>query len=211
MKKHTIVALDFESILVPEIWNAIANEANVEELHLTTRDIPDFDKLMKKRLEAIAKNDLRLKNMQEITKSVKPLKGAVKFLKQLRETYQVVIISDTFYEFIEHLIKKFDYPTLFCNSFEINGGGELTDYYHRNSGGKKEMIHAFNDLGFNVIAVGDSYNDIEMLKAANDGLLFNASDKIRIEYPQFFAFDTYEDLKKEIHGITESKILTPQN
>jgi len=169
MTKHTIVALDFESILVPEIWDAIANETNVEELHLTTRDIPVFDELMKKRLEAIIKNDLRLKDMQKITKKVKPLKGAVKFLKQLRETYQVVIISDTFYEFIEHLIKKFDYPTLFCNSFETNGDGELTDYYHRNSGGKKEMIHAFNDLGFKVVAVGDSYNDIEMLKDVKSG------------------------------------------
>lgn len=206
MKKHTIVAIDFESIIVPEIWDAIANATGVDDLHLTTRDIPDFTELMGKRLDIISKNDLRLRDMQKIAEEIAPLEGGKEFLNWLRQNYQVVIISDTFYEFVEHLLQELGYPTLFCNSFETNGDGELTDYYRRNSGGKSEIIQAFKHLGFEVIAVGDSYNDIEMMKEADHGFLLHSSQEMQAEFPQFPAFDDYSDLKTAIQEAAESRM-----
>lgn len=197
-KKSTIITLDFESILVPEIWIAVAEQAGIDELKLTTRDIPNYDTLMKKRINILAQNKISLKSIQSTVEKIYPLKGAREFLDYLRDKYQVIILSDTFYEFIMPLIKKLNYPTLFCHSLEVDKNGYIKNYKLRQSGKKENVVSALKGVGFNIVAIGDSYNDINMLKIANTGILFNASDKIVQEFSQFPAFNNYDALKNFI-------------
>jgi phosphoserine/homoserine phosphotransferase len=191
-----IVCLDLESILIPEIWQEIAKKLKIKELELTTRDVPNFDLLMKKRLEILRKNNLKIQDLQKVIRKIKPFQGALPFLNWLRENFPVIILSDTFLEFWKILIKKLNYPTLFCNNFQVDKNGFIENYKIRKKNGKLQAVRALKSLGFKIICVGDSYNDISMLKEANVGILFRSSDKIKKEFRQFKNVKSYRELKK---------------
>jgi phosphoserine/homoserine phosphotransferase len=191
-----IVCLDLESILIPEIWQEIAKKLKIKELELTTRDVPNFDLLMKKRLEILRKNNLKIQDLQKVIRKIKPFQGALPFLNWLRENFPVIILSDTFLEFWKVLIKKLNYPTLFCNNFQVDKNGFIENYKIRKKNGKLQAVRALKSLGFKIICVGDSYNDISMLKEANVGILFRSSDKIKKEFRQFKNVKSYRELKK---------------
>ncbi|MFH1473423.1 MAG: bifunctional phosphoserine phosphatase/homoserine phosphotransferase ThrH [Candidatus Aenigmatarchaeota archaeon] len=193
-----VVCLDFESILVPEIWISVAEKKNVPELSLTTRDIPDYDALMKKRLEILKEHDISLDEIQEVIGNMEPLEGAVEFLNWLRQRCQVIILSGSFYEFVAPLMKKMGNPTIFCNWLVVDNNSSINNYVMRQSSGKMEAVKSLKSLGFKVIAVGDSYNDADMLEAADVGILFNASDNMKEEFPQFSSADDYQELKAVI-------------
>jgi len=190
-----IVCLDLESVLIPEIWQEIAKKLKIEELKLTTRDIPNFNLLMKKRLEILRDNNLKIQDLQKIVRNIKPLKGALPFLNWLRKNFPAIVVSDTFFEFWKVLGKKLNYPVVFCNSFEIDKKGFISGYKIRKKSRKLETVKALKLLGFKVVAIGDSYNDVKMLKAADAGLLFKASKKMRKEFPQFKSAKNYRELK----------------
>ena len=202
MEKPTLIATDLESILVPEIWISIAEKTGIKELRLTTRDVPDYDRLMKKRLQILTRNNLSLNDIQSVIETIKPFDGAIEFMDWIKTRYPIIIISDTFYEFAHPLIKKLNYPTIFCHSLETNKNHMILNYHLRKSGTKKNTVDSFKNLGFRVIAIGDSYNDTEMLKEADTGILFNASPKTISEFPQFPALDTYKELKKIIKNLS---------
>ena len=190
-----IVCLDLESILVPEVWLNVAKKTKIAELRLTTRDLPDYNALMKRRLKILRVHNIKLKDVQKIIEEMEPLNGAVAFLDWLKKRCQVIVLSDTFIEFGNILMKKLGYPTLFCNSLEIDKNGFIRSYKLRKKNGKMKAIRALQLLGFKVIAVGDSYNDVTMLKEANIGFLFKASNKMRKEFPQFPNIQNYRELK----------------
>lgn len=196
MEKPTLYALDLESTLTPEIWVTVAEKSGIQELRLTTRDVPDYTKLMGKRIEIARTHSLTLSSIQKIISSIEPLVGAKEFLNWLREKGPVIILSDTFYEFAIPLIKKFDFPALFCHSLSVDEKGYINDFNLRENGSKKESIAAFKNLGFNVIAIGDSHNDIGMLSEADRGFLIHAPENIVKDFPQFPSFHSYEELKK---------------
>jgi len=195
MEKPTIVATDLEGVLVPEIWIAFSEETGIEKLKLTTRDVPDYDKLMKGRLEILKDNNLKLKDIQNVIKRIDPLPGAREFLDWLRSKVQVIILSDTFYEFAMPLMEKLGYPTLFCNQLEVDETGTIVDYHLRQKDGKKKAVVALKSLNFRVISMGDSYNDTTMLKEADFGILFKPPENVVKEFPQFVVFEEYSDLK----------------
>ncbi len=195
MDKPTIVATDLEGVLVPEIWIAFAEKTGIEELKLTTRDVPDYDKLMKGRIKILKENNLRLKDIQDVIKRIDPLPGARDFLEWLRSVTQVVILSDTFYEFAMPLMEKLNYPTLFCNQLEVSEDGTIVDYHLRQRDGKRKATQAFKSLNFRVISMGDSYNDTTMLAEADIGILFRPPENVVKEFPQYSVFTEYEDLK----------------
>lgn len=189
-----ITCLDVEGVLVPEIWVAFAEESGILELKKTTRDEPDYDKLMKWRLGVLKEHGLGLKEIQETIEKIQPLPGAKEFLDELRSFSQVILISDTFAEFAGPLMEKLGRPTLFCNSLEVSGNGEITGYKMRVEQSKLTTVKALQSIGFETIASGDSYNDLGMIQASKAGFLFRSTDKIKAEYPQIPAYETYDEL-----------------
>ena len=189
-----ITCLDVEGVLVPEIWVAFAEESGVPELKKTTRDEPDYDKLMKWRLGVLKEHGLGLKEIQETIEKIQPLPGAKEFLDELRSFSQVILISDTFAEFASPLMEKLGRPTLFCNSLEVSGNGEITGYKMRVEQSKLTTVKALQSIGFETIASGDSYNDLGMIQASKAGFLFRSTDKIKAEYPHIPAYETYDEL-----------------
>ena len=189
-----IVCLDLEGVLVPEIWIAFAEASGIPELKKTTRDEPDYDKLMKWRLGVLKEHGLGLKEIQETIEKIQPLPGAKEFLDELRSFSQVILISDTFAEFASPLMEKLGRPTLFCNSLEVSGNGEITGYKMRVEQTKLTTVKALQSIGFETIASGDSYNDLGMIQASKAGFLFRSTDKIKAEYPHIPAYETYDEL-----------------
>lgn len=189
-----ITCLDVEGVLIPEIWVAFAEESGIPELKKTTRDEPDYDKLMKWRLGVLKEHGLGLKEIQETIEKIQPLPGAKGFLDELRSFSQVILISDTFAEFASPLMEKLGRPTLFCNSLEVSGNGEITGYKMRVEQTKLTTVKALQSIGFETIASGDSYNDLGMIQASKAGFLFRSTDKIKAEYPQIPAYETYDEL-----------------
>lgn len=189
-----ITCLDVEGVLVPEIWVAFAEESGILELKKTTRDEPDYDKLMKWRLGVLKEHGLGLKEIQETIEKIQPLPGAKEFLDELRSFSQVILISDTFAEFASPLMEKLGRPTLFCNSLEVSGNGEITGYKMRVERTKLTTVKALQSIGFETIASGDSYNDLGMIQASKAGFLFRSTDKIKAEYPHIPAYETYDEL-----------------
>lgn len=189
-----ITCLDVEGVLVPEIWVAFAEESEIPELKKTTRDEPDYDKLMKWRLGVLKEHGLGLKEIQETIEKIQPLPGAKEFLDELRSFSQVILISDTFAEFASPLMEKLGRPTLFCNSLEVSGNGEITGYKMRVEQTKLTTVKALQSIGFETIASGDSYNDLGMIQASKAGFLFRSTDKIKAEYPHIPAYETYDEL-----------------
>lgn len=193
-----IVCLDLEGVLVPEIWIQVAEKTGIEELRLTTRDISDYDILMKGRLKILAEHNLRLRDIQEVIGTIRPLSGALDFLTWLRPVSQVIILSDTFEEFASPLMAQLGYPTLFCNTLEVAPDGNITNYILRQSDGKRKAVRALKSLNFKVVAAGDSYNDTTMLAEADAGILFRPPDSVAQEFPQYPVTNTYEELKREL-------------
>lgn len=192
-----LACLDLEGVLIPEIWIAFAEKTGIEELKATTRDIPDYDVLMKQRLRILDENGLKLPDIQAVIAELEPLEGAKEFTDWLRERFQLVILSDTFYEFAAPLMKQLGYPTLLCHKLEVDEEGRITDYTLRQRDPKRQSVRAFQLLNYRVIAAGDSYNDTTMLAQAESGILFHAPDNVIAEFPQFPAVHSYEDLKDE--------------
>jgi len=195
-----VVCPDLEGILVPEIWISVAEKAGIEELRLTTRDVPDYDQLMRGRLEILKRVNLKIRDIQEIIQSMEPLDGALEFLEWIRERFQIILVSDTFVEFADPLLEKLNRPTLFCNSLIIDADGTIADYQLRQRDGKRHVVEALRGLGFEVIGIGDSYNDSSMLEAANHGILFRPPQNIKSEFPHFPVIETYEELKLVLEG-----------
>ena len=193
-----IVCLDLEGVLVPEIWIAFAKESGIPELTRTTRDEPDYDKLMNWRLGILKEHGLGLKEIQETIAKIDPLPGAKEFLDKLRETTQVIIISDTFTQFAGPLMKKLGYPTIFCNSLEVAKDGTITGFKMRCEQSKLSTVKALQSVGFETIASGDSHNDLGMIQASKAGFLFRTTDQIKADYPQLEAFEEYDDLFEAI-------------
>ncbi|KAA0875872.1 bifunctional phosphoserine phosphatase/homoserine phosphotransferase ThrH [Nitrincola tapanii] len=192
-----LACLDLEGVLIPEIWIAFAEETGIEELKATTRDIPDYDVLMKQRLRILDEHGLTLPQIQDTISRLSPLEGALDFVNWLRERFQVVILSDTFYEFAQPLMRQLGFPTLLCHKLEVDEAGRITDYTLRQRDPKRQSVRALQLLNYRVIATGDSYNDTTMLTQAEAGILFHAPENVIREFPQFPAVHTYEDLKKE--------------
>lgn len=193
-----IVCSDLEGVFVPEIWIQVAEKTGIKELRLTTRDISDYDVLMKKRLDILHENRLKLKDITNIIDSINPLDGAVEFLGWLRSQIQVIIVSDTFIEFAGPLMKKLGRPTLFCNSLSIDSSGSIAGYNLRLNDGKRKAVLSLKSLNYKIIAVGDSYNDITMLKEADTGILFRPPDNVKKEFPELLVSYNYNQLKNII-------------
>lgn len=193
-----IVCLDLEGVLVPEIWIAFAEETGIPELKRTTRDEPDYDKLMNYRINILKEHGLGLKEIQETIAKIDPMPGAKEFLDELREITQVIIISDTFAQFAGPLMKKLGYPTIFCNSLEVAEDGEITGFKMRIENSKLTTVKALQSIGYDTIASGDSHNDLGMIKASKAGFLFRSTDEIKKEYPELPAFETYDELMTAI-------------
>jgi phosphoserine/homoserine phosphotransferase len=193
-----IVCLDLEGVLVPEIWIAFAEETGISELKRTTRDEPDYDKLMNYRINILKEHRLGLKEIQETIAKIDPMPGAKKFLDELREMTQVIIISDTFTQFAGPLMKKLGYPTIFCNSLEVADDGEITGFKMRIENSKLTTVKALQSIGYDTIASGDSHNDLGMIKASKAGFLFRSTEEIKKEYPELPAFETYDELMDAI-------------
>ncbi len=192
-----LACLDLEGVLIPEIWIEFANKTGIEALKATTRDIPDYDVLMKQRLKILADNQLTLPDIQEVIATLSPLEGAKEFIDWLRERFQVVILSDTFYEFAQPLMRQLGFPTLLCHKLEVDEKGMIVDYKLRQKDPKRQSIKAFHSLNYRCIAAGDSYNDTTMLAEADAGILFKSPDNVIAEFPQFPAVHEYEDLKRQ--------------
>lgn len=199
-----IACLDLEGVLVPEIWIGLAQRTGIDELKATTRDIPDYSKLMQQRLDLLAQHGLGYEDLQQVIGTLEPLPGALEFIDWLRENFQLVILSDTFYEFSKPLMRQLGWPTLLCHRLEIDSGGRITGFKLRQQDPKRCSVTAFQGLGYRVIAAGDSYNDITMLKQADSGILFRAPEQVIAEYDQFPAVVEYEKLKQEFIKASDS-------
>jgi phosphoserine/homoserine phosphotransferase len=193
-----IVCTDLEGVLVPEIWINVALKTGISDLKLTTRDIPDYDVLMRQRLEILYRYGLKLKDITDVIDTMDPIPGALDLLNWLRESTQVIIVSDTFEEFAKPLMAKLGYPTLFCNSLEIDAAGAVVGYRLRQKDGKRHVVEALRQLNFTVIAMGDSYNDITMIQHADHGLLFCPPDKLIAEYPNLPVTRNYNEVKQAL-------------
>ena len=200
MKQQTIVTLDLEGVLVPEIWIAFAEKTGIEQLKLTTRDIPDYDELMTGRLAILNEHGLKLADIQEVIGTLAPLEGAKAFLDELRSITQVVILSDTFLEFAKPLMEQLAWPTIFCHDLEIDAEGRVANYRLRQPDQKRKAVAAFRSLNYRVIAAGDSYNDTTMLGEADTGFLFRSPDNVKAEFPQFQSAEEYDELMGLIRG-----------
>ena len=199
-----LVCLDLEGVLVPEIWIAFSEAAGIPQLRRTTRDEPDYDKLMRFRLELLAKNALKLPDIQKVIGKMEPLPGAFEFTEKLKERSQLVILSDTFEEFADPLMKKLNRPTLFCNSLECSADGTITGYKLRQQNGKQCAVRAFASLNIKTFAAGDSFNDLAMIEEAMAGCLFRAPQAIRKEYSHIPCVDTYDGLLEQIDRFLQS-------
>ncbi|MDB6025450.1 MAG: thrH [Verrucomicrobiales bacterium] len=195
--KQTVVTLDLEGVLVPEIWINVAEKTGIPELRRTTRDEPDYDKLMKGRIEILDKHGLKLKDIQEVIACMEPMEGAKAFLDELRSLTQVIILSDTFEQFAKPVMRQLAWPTIFCN-YLITDNGRIAGYKMRQDNPKRSAVVALKSLNYFVIAAGDSFNDIAMLKEANAGFLFHSPDNIKKQFPEFKPFEEYADL---LHAI----------
>ena len=192
--------MDLEGVLVPEIWIAFAEKTGIPELRLTTRDVADYDELMRHRLDILRKHDLRLKDIQEVIAGMSPLPGAVEYMKWLSERYPNIILSDTFYQFAAPLMKQLGNPTLFCNSLVVDQDGRVIGYKLRQPDGKRHAALAFKQLNFRLVAMGDSFNDTAMLAEAGLGILFRPSDKVRQQFPQFPVVNEYSQVMQLIEN-----------
>ena len=193
-----IVCTDLEGVLIPEIWINVAQKTNIEELRLTTRDIADYDELMGKRLEILRRHGLKLRDITDVIDSMAPMPGALDFLNWLRARTQVIIVSDTYVEFARPLMAKLGWPTLMCNSLSIDASGAIADYHLRQKDGKRHVVEALKQLNYEVIAMGDSYNDISMLQTAQHGILFRPPDNIRAEYSHFPVAENYDEIRQAL-------------
>jgi phosphoserine / homoserine phosphotransferase len=198
-----IVCLDLEGVLVPEIWINMAAKTGIDALKATTRDIPDYDALMVQRLRILEENDLRLSDIQNVIAKMAPMDGAKDFLDDLRQHFQVVILSDTFYEFAAPLMAQLGLPTLFCHRLEVSEDKKITGYKLRMEDHKRQAVLAFRELNFTVLAAGDSYNDTTMLGEADQGFLFRAPANVIAEFPQFPSVETYEDLSRNFAALKD--------
>lgn len=190
-----LACLDLEGVLVPEIWIAFADKTGIDELRATTRDIPDYNVLMKQRLGILDQHNLKIDDIQAVIAELEPLPGAIEFVGWLRERFQLIILSDTFYEFSQPLMRQLHWPTLFCHRLEVNEAGKVVDYTLRQVDPKRASVEAFQSLNYRVIAAGDSYNDTTMLGAADVGFLIHAPQNVIEEFPQFKPMDSLEQLK----------------
>ena len=197
--KPLLTALDLEGVLVPEIWIAVAEKTGVEDLKLTTRDIPDYDVLMRGRLNLLNEHGIKIEHIQKVIARLEPLPGAYEFLEELRRRCQVIILSDTFYQFAAPLMAQLNWPVLFCNSLDIDKDGKIVDYQLRQQDGKRQAVKAFKNLNFDVIAAGDSYNDSTMLGEADLGILFRPSQNIIDDFPEFRVAYDYAALEQYIN------------
>ena len=195
-----IVCLDMEGVLVPEIWIAFAEASGIPELRRTTRDEPDYDKLMNYRLNILKEHGLGLKEIQQVISTIDPLPGAKEFLDQLRQETQVVILSDTFEQFAKPLMEKLNWPTIFCNTLKVAGSGEITGYQMRCEKSKLTTVKALQSCGFDTIAAGDSFNDLGMIQASKAGFLFKSTDKIKADFPHIPAYEEFSDLLSAIRA-----------
>lgn len=195
--KAELACLDLEGVLIPEIWINVAERTGVEELRLTTRDIPDYDELMTRRLGVLDRHGLGLPDIQAVIDDMGPLPGAAGFLEWLKERFQVIILSDTFYEFAHPLMRQLSWPTLFCHSLEVSADGRIAAYSLRQQDQKRQAVKAFHGLNFRVIASGDSYNDTTMLGEADAGILFRPPQNVIDEFPQYPVANAYEELQAE--------------
>lgn len=189
-----IVCLDMEGVLVPEIWIAFAEETGIPELKRTTRDEPDYSKLMRYRLDILKEHGLGLKEIQETIGKIDPLPGAREFLDELRQTTQVIILSDTFEQFAKPLMEKLNWPTIMCNTLEVAPDGEITDFHMRVENSKLSTVKALQSIGYETIASGDSHNDLAMIQASKAGFLFRSTDAIKAEHPELPAYEEFNDL-----------------
>lgn len=199
----TIVCLDLEGVLVPEIWINVAEATGIEELRLTTRDVSDYDVLMQGRLRILAENSLKLRDIQDVIGCMEPLPGGKEFLDTLRAERQVVILSDTFTQFAAPLMRKLGWPTLLCNTLVIDDQGYVADYTLRQKDGKRKAVAAFQNIGYRVVASGDSYNDLTMLRTADGGVLFRPPEQIARENPAFPAVEDHAGLYREITALCD--------
>ena len=200
-----ITCLDMEGVLVPEIWIAFADATGIPELRRTTRDEPDYDKLMQYRLDILRQHKLGLKEIQDVIATIDPLPGAKEFLDALRKETQVIILSDTFEQFAQPLMAKLGWPTLFCNTLEVAPDGEITGYQMRCPQSKLTTVRALQSIGFQTIASGDSFNDLGMIQASKAGFLFRSTEKIRAEHPELPAYEEFDDLLNAIRGAMDDR------
>jgi phosphoserine/homoserine phosphotransferase len=191
-----VACLDLEGVLVPEVWISVAERTGIAELRRTTRDEPDYDKLMRGRLEILDAHGLGIREISEVIAGLEPLEGAREFLDWLRERYQLIVLSDTFYDFAKPLMQKLDFPTLFCHDLEIDAGGRIRGYRLRMPDQKRESVRALRRIKFRTIAAGDSYNDTSMLAEADAGILFRPPQNVVDEFPQFPVTHSYEELRE---------------
>jgi phosphoserine/homoserine phosphotransferase len=195
MKKLHVVCSDLEGVWVPEVWINVAEKTGIPELRLTTRDIKDYDELMQHRLKILKEKNLTLLDIQRVIATIKPLHGALEMINWLKRITRFIVVSDTFVEFADPLMEQLDRPTLFCHSLEVNSNGIISGYNLRQKNGKREVVVALKSLNYEVIAFGDSYNDINMLKEADQGVLFRPPQNVINDYPQFPVIHEYSELK----------------
>ncbi|MBN1303724.1 MAG: bifunctional phosphoserine phosphatase/homoserine phosphotransferase ThrH [Anaerolineales bacterium] len=196
--KPTLAAMDMEGVFTPEIWIEVSKKTGIEKLRLTTRDVSDYDVLMRGRLQLLKENNLTLKDIQSVISTLAPLPGAVEFINWLETRSTLIILTDSFYQFVAPLKEKMGNPTIFCNQLITNGHNQVVDYVLRQRDGKKHAVLAFKSIGFRVVAVGDSYNDTSMLLEADNGILFRPSENIVADFPQFSAVYEYEELQAKM-------------
>lgn len=198
MQKPVVVCLDLEGVLVPEIWINVAVKTGIDDLKITTREMPDYDRLMRQRLDILDRQALKIGDIQEVIAKMGPLEGATDFLAWLRERYQVIILSDTFYQFVQPLMRQLGFPTLFCNQLEIDGSGRIVNYRMRMQDPKKHAVAALKSLNFFTMAAGDSYNDTAMLGEADAGFFFRPPDHLPKEFPRFPVTQNYRELQERL-------------
>ena len=198
-----VVCLDLEGVLVPEIWIAFAERTGIQELRLTTREVPDYDVLMQGRIRILREHGLKLRDIQDVISTIRPLEGAKDFLDELRSLTQVIILSDTFREFASPLMRQLGWPTIFCNSLVVDGEGTITGFTLRQNDGKRKAIEHLRGMGFRTFAAGDSYNDLTMIACADSGCLFRAPENILLEHPQLHLSTTYDDFMRTIRRFVD--------
>lgn len=196
-----IICSDLEGVFTPEIWINVAEKTGIKELRLTTRDISDYDVLMRRRLAILDEHNLKLKDIQNVIATMEPLEGALEFIDWIRSLTQIIVVSDTFVQFASPLMRKLGWPTLFCHSLSLNGDGSIKSYHLRQPDGKRQTALALKNLRYQIIGIGDSYNDISMLKAADKGILFRPPQNVIDEYPDFPVKHDYEGLKEIIQEL----------